>query len=337
MCELVKVVKIPTFSDVVAMLTSSNGLRVGIMTILVFAGALFSCLSYIYARMWSMEIAVFLGITSMFINIATQLPPMATSVQLIIFQCLGVLFQHFDSFCREIRKLSVDRRKMIKPCFSLKHGHGKKWCSLPAVTVSLQQENNEQWATKLNLCHSDQIEEMAATGLQLITAVTKAESALGLTIFWETGTCLLSLILGIFFSVGLVDSIVKANFQSVTFFHGLYETTVAILALTRLFVVFSSGERLTYQMHQAANELEELMMASTEDLPDHLKTKLLILCKRLSSPAAIRPLNSFDLSWSTALSTCGLLITCIVILLQFKFTEMQAPNCTHNSSTLFNK
>lgn len=83
-------------------LTSSNGLRVCIMTIVVLFGALFFGLSNIYSNMWPFQASLFLGLTSAFITITTQLPPMVTTVQIIIFQCLGVLSLYFESFGRAI-------------------------------------------------------------------------------------------------------------------------------------------------------------------------------------------------------------------------------------------
>lgn len=218
---------------------------------------------------------------------------------------------------------------------------GKKWFSLPIKLDNYSYHHISQQERRSSVAT---IEELCICGFHLVEAVIQAEKALGFLIFLEIGTCLWSLILGIFFGVGLIDVIVTNNWPSLSFFYGLYQITVSILALIRLFVVFSSGQRLTCQMQDTMGRVEELVIKVdiTEDgNQDNLKTKLDILSRRLGykcvSTAAIRPLNSFDLSWSTALSCVGFLITCIVILLQFKFTELQMPPFMANFSDVCNK
>ena len=167
-------------------------------------------------------------------------------------------------------------------------------------------------------------------GFRLSEAVVQAERALGSIIVLEIGTCLLSLILGIFFGVGLIDAILNQNIPSVLFFYGLYQSTVSILALIRLFVVFSCGQKLTQEIQKSVQTIEDLILDF--ELSENLKNKLTILINRLHRKAGIRPLNCFDLSWSTALSCFGFLITCTVILLQFKFTELHMPINASNFS-----
>ena len=203
---------------------------------------------------------------------------------------------------------------------------GKKWFSVPIKLDNFSYNHISQQ----EIGSVATIEELCICGFHLVEAVIQAEKALGFLIFLEIGTCLWSLILGIFFGVGLIDVIVSHNWPSLSFFYGLYQITVSILALIRLFVVFSSGQRLTCQMQDTVTRLEELVIKVEEDGNQILKVKLDILSRRLGyKSAAIRPLNSFDLSWSTALSCVGFLITCIVILLQFKFTEVQMPPPFH--------
>ena len=212
---------------------------------------------------------------------------------------------------------------------------GKKWFSLPIKLDNYSYHHISQQERRSSVAT---IEELCICGFHLVEAVIQAEKALGFLIFLEIGTCLWSLILGIFFGVGLIDVIVSHNWPSLSFFYGLYQITVSILALIRLFVVFSSGQRLTCQMQDTVTRLEELVIKVEEDGNQILKVKLDILSRRLGyKSAAIRPLNSFDLSWSTALSCVGFLITCIVILLQFKFTELQMPPFMANFSDVCNK
>ena len=202
----------------------------------------------------------------------------------------------------------------------------KKWFSVPIKLDNYSYHHISQQ----EIGSVATIEELCICGFHLVEAVIQAEKALGFLIFLEIGTCLWSLILGIFFGVGLIDVIVSHNWPSLSFFYGLYQITVSILALIRLFVVFSSGQRLTCQMQDTVTRLEELVIKVEEDGNQILKVKLDILSRRLGyNSAATRPLNSFDLSWSTALSCVGFLITCIVILLQFKFTEVQMPPSFH--------
>ena len=104
-------------------LTSSNGLRVCIMSIVVAFGALFFCLSNIYSNMWPFQASLFLGLTSAFITITTQLPPMVTTVQIIIFQCLGVLSLYFESLGRAITTAVQQKRSGLGIEYTNLKGH----------------------------------------------------------------------------------------------------------------------------------------------------------------------------------------------------------------------
>ena len=52
------------------------------------------------------------------------------------------------------------------------------------------------------------------------------------------------------------------------------------------------------------------------------RTKLRILIKRFDDPAPIQPRSSFNLNLPTAISAAGLIATYLVILVQFKQSNM---------------
>ncbi len=85
-----------------------------------------------------------------------------------------------------------------------------------------------------------------------------------------------------------------------------------------------NGEKLAKTSKRLKDSLELLGIDSNQDqMLDSNKVKLQLTISRMSSVSSpIRPLNGFDLTFSTSLTCNGLLITYIVILLQFKFAEM---------------
>ena len=84
-----------------------------------------------------------------------------------------------------------------------------------------------------------------------------------------------------------------------------------------------SGERLSRSTLELQESLESLGIAYQPQLTEVNRANMSLTVARITSKsAAIRPVNGFDLTISTALTCIGLLITYIVILLQFKFSEI---------------
>ena len=74
---------------------------------------------------------------------------------------------------------------------------GKKWFSVPIKLDNYSYNHISQQ----EIGSVATIEELCICGFHLVEAVIQAEKALGFLIFLEIGTCLWSLILGIFFGV----------------------------------------------------------------------------------------------------------------------------------------
>ena len=84
------------------------------------------------------------------------------------------------------------------------------------------------------------------------------------------------------------------------------------------------GQNLSDRFGASKKALEQFQVGSDEDLDDRQRRELAVLTGLFSNPAPIRPCDTFNLDHSTTLSILNTILTYLVILLQFKGTDMSS-------------
>ena len=103
------------------------------------------------------------------------------------------------------------------------------------------------------------------------------------------------------------------------FLNSLASFLIFCLSMSRLGRLTQSGHRLMKEMKECAYLLERYKFMDQDidmDEVDLLRQDL-----RYHAESPINPFAAFSLSTSTMLGTCGMIITYIIVLLQFKIAE----------------
>ena len=91
----------------------------------------------------------------------------------------------------------------------------------------------------------------------------------------------------------------------------------------KYFKLISLGQYLTDAMHNVYSGLQDWKMVNYEQVTEDNRNdrELDLLLDRFKRPAALRPKDTYNLNGSTGLGVESLIITYIIILMQFKATE----------------
>lgn len=153
-------------------------------------------------------------------------------------------------------------------------------------------------------------------------------------------------VFGAFFGSLLFTSVLEENVNWVVFMFGLCFTILGLLALFSIVTISLKGQAITDAAKRARKFTESCFFEqATSELSGRQKSpkncasvsskkvkrmlhfsgdttskKMAVLIQRWSRSAVIRPMDAFDLGRSTTISLYGLLLTYIIVLLQFKFS-----------------
>ena len=139
--------------------------------------------------------------------------------------------------------------------------------------------------------------------------------------------CILVTIICVYFTplMGQAFSITESNDQSfnpILFSFGSHCFLLALKAGIRWINYYRVGQKTSNLCLKIKKKLEEILMDYYASLSKQDKAKLKILIQRFEISAPYRPLSVFDLNLSAAISTAGLVATYLVILVQFKQTNI---------------
>ena len=142
---------------------------------------------------------------------------------------------------------------------------------------------------------------------------------LELTLFAETLIC------GIFFGV-LIFAKNDVRPESTIFTEvGVGNGCVALISLFRLISIFYSGEKVRSKARKAVEALEDCNLERSLDHEEGKRMETLLA--RFWRDGAIRPFDSFDVSFPSAISYFGILFTYLVILMQFRSSDLSGSGC----------
>lgn len=102
---------------------------------------------------------------------------------------------------------------------------------------------------------------------------------------------------------------------------GLAQGCLAILAFLRLVLLISKGQKVSQRSQNLVAELQAYRSGQFALLSPGELVNLEVVIERFSSRPTIRPMDCFNLNLSTGVSLAGLLITYIIVLLQFRIGD----------------
>jgi hypothetical protein len=165
-------------------------------------------------------------------------------------------------------------------------------------------------------------ENMLATGFDIFDLLYEFEESFGVYLFIEVGYCIAYLVIGIFFSFGIAGALsTEKGWLNSRLFMAANHICCTIISLIKILLLLSHGQKLTIYMKKTKKMLETVYMENMEYFDESTTARMNILIDNFATISPIRPLDSFNLNWSTGIAACGVLMTYIVVLLQFRISD----------------
>lgn len=103
-------------------------------------------------------------------------------------------------------------------------------------------------------------------------------------------------------------------------FFGIFISLIALNFMVIMITLANAGQELTNSCKRCGTLLEDSILSSSK--PSEFPfAQVWTLSKWFGRSAAIRPLDAFDLGKANILSTFGLILTYVFVLLQFKLGQ----------------
>ncbi len=158
-------------------------------------------------------------------------------------------------------------------------------------------------------------------GLGIEDVLDRANECFGMALIFDYGLTLYSVIFAAFFGSLTFTAFAGDRFQALVFWYGMKAFLWTIFVCHRLHSLDRVGQRLTDLANETGRQVQSLRMRSRALFDVTTEAKSDTLFDRLTVSAVIRPLDVFDMGYSTSLNAMTMLVTNIFVLLQFKTGE----------------
>eukprot|EP00094_Tigriopus_californicus_P012420 TCALIF_12006-PA protein Name:"Protein of unknown function" AED:0.32 eAED:0.32 QI:0/0.5/0/0.66/1/1/3/0/427 len=194
---------------------------------------------------------------------------------------------------------------------------------LGALNLALEQYNQiilDKLYTPPNPANSGDEDDMILLGNQIVDILEFTNTMYGPMLIFEYTECIIFIVIGYFFGISMF-TVLEDGLRLVPFLNGLACFLIGVSATLRVYGHNSGGQKLCRQTTKARRNLQKYVSHKFWTLSAESANNYELQVKYLSKPAPIRPMDIFDLNWSSALSLNGLMLTYIIVLLQFKLGE----------------
>jgi hypothetical protein len=124
---------------------------------------------------------------------------------------------------------------------------------------------------------------------------------------------------GIFFGTSLAEGLMKKNYLLITY--GTSNFLLSICSMQYLWSLMNKGQRLCDSFARVKKSLQDLFIAKANILTAKERAQMDVLTERYSKDSPMRPMGVFSLNRASGTSISGLILTYIIVLLQFKSGE----------------
>ena len=190
--------------------------------------------------------------------------------------------------------------------------------------------------TKIEII-KDTHESLIELGFKLRSSLDTTSRTLGSFLFVDICMCVFVTIITIYFTPLIFESIsMNENSEiivnKVKLSYGLHCLFLAIKASVRWINFYRVGQKIASKCQKISQSLEQALMDQQGKILKETKRSMKILIRRFQVDALIRPWDSFDLNLSTAVSAAGLVATYLVILIQFRQSNVESTHLANNTS-----
>ena len=166
-------------------------------------------------------------------------------------------------------------------------------------------------------------DDIIARGLSFIELNEVINSMFGSLLLVEYGFDLFNTIFGLYFSTTIVH-IYNAKLgciDLVVLFFASFNTMLVIISVRRLYIFQSEGQSLTNKYARIRQNLEHISINFAENLKRKEERQLEVLISHFSCPCPVRPCDIFNMNSANFVSVGGLIITYLIVLMQFKLSD----------------
>jgi len=187
------------------------------------------------------------------------------------------------------------------------------------------EEGLDSYARMTESANAGNAQFLAEVGMDLDSLLEGANADLGGLIIAEYVSSLFSAVYGIFFSTTLASVFYQGEWQWAIFLFSLYNVVLSVIFILRLVGFQRIGQKMQNHCARIKIDLQNTLL---RELPSKARHHMEVAVERFSKPAPIRPLDVFNLNLASGASIVGLILTYIIVLLQFKVSEDRGDTST---------
>lgn len=170
--------------------------------------------------------------------------------------------------------------------------------------------------------NTGQVAKAIEAGFQLEKTVRHANDVFAGFLLVEYAITAMVQICCLYFSVGLVEALIEQHFMPTEIlFASQAVFCVVVSTMVRADLVFS-GNKIAAIYGSIRRSLQDILSKAcrNQDLSETTKADLDILLERYTNEAPISPFGAFNVTISSGLNLDGIIITYIIVLLQFRLS-----------------
>lgn len=176
-----------------------------------------------------------------------------------------------------------------------------------------------QWnQALLRSSDSNNLTSFLNEGVEIVEALSLLDAVFGSVITTEITLCIMAELFGFYFGSTLFQAIVEGK-VSVCLFVFIF-VIFGLQGLFRYYMLTRNGQVVTNAMKECRANLKRMNILLAPLTPVQEKQMEMIL-SRFSEPVAWSPMDLFDLSQSSSMMVHSVIVTYLVVLIQFKGSE----------------
>ena len=168
------------------------------------------------------------------------------------------------------------------------------------------------------------IENTISRGFSLIDLNQAVNNMFGSFIFSEYGFNLFYTTFGIYFSTTIIKvySNEQGGIDKLVLFFGSFSIMLVLISIGRIYILQAKGQEICNRYAKIRQHLQITSITFAGKLEFKEQRRLEVLISHFSAtPSPVRPWDVFNMNTANFVSVGGIIITYLVVLLQFKLNE----------------
>ena len=177
--------------------------------------------------------------------------------------------------------------------------------------------------------HENNVDCIISRGLPFIELKQIVNKMFGCLILAEYGLNLFYTTFGIYFSITVINvyNTELGSIDMLVLFFSSYSIMLVILSISRIYIFQAKGQCLSNKYARIQQNLDHISINFADKLARKQEKKLEVLISHFSAACSpVRPCDVFNMDAANFVSVGGLIITYLIVLLQFKVGESNDNN-----------